>query len=72
VRGCPHTVVCGQSELVAADDPDAFTGDTPTAKMVRQFLGAVAEFKKVNLVAKLQGARDRALLVNEMNAVWGA
>jgi hypothetical protein len=40
--------------------------------MVRQFLGAVAEFKKVNLVAKLQGARDRALLVNEMNAVWGA
>lgn len=46
--------------LVAADDPDAFTGDTPTAKMVRQILGAVSEFEKANLVAKLKGARDRA------------
>lgn len=46
--------------LVAADDPDAFTGDTPTARMVRQILGAVAEFEKANLVAKLKGARDRA------------
>jgi DNA invertase Pin-like site-specific DNA recombinase len=47
-------------ELIASDDPDAFTGDTPTAKMVRQILGAVAEFEKANLVAKLRGARDRA------------
>jgi DNA invertase Pin-like site-specific DNA recombinase len=47
-------------KLVAADDPDAFTGDTPTAKMVRQILGAVSEFEKANLVAKLKGARDRA------------
>lgn len=46
--------------LVAADDPDAFTADTPTARMVRQILGAVSEFEKANLVAKLRGARDRA------------
>lgn len=46
--------------LVAVDDPDAFTADTPTARMVRQILGAVAEFEKANLVAKLRGARDRA------------
>lgn len=45
--------------LVATDDPDAFTADTPTAKLVRQVLGAVAEFEKASLVAKLRGARDR-------------
>lgn len=45
--------------LIAADDPDAFTADTPTARMVRQILGAVAEFEKASLVAKLKGARDR-------------
>jgi DNA invertase Pin-like site-specific DNA recombinase len=45
--------------LIAADDPDAFTADTPTARMVRQILGAVSEFEKANLVAKLRGARDR-------------
>ena len=46
--------------LIAADDPDAFTADTPTARLVRQILGAVSEFEKANLVAKLKGARDRA------------
>jgi DNA invertase Pin-like site-specific DNA recombinase len=45
--------------LVAVDDPDAFTADTPTARLVRQVLGAVAEFEKASLVAKLKGARDR-------------
>jgi DNA invertase Pin-like site-specific DNA recombinase len=45
--------------LVASDDPDAFTSDTPTAIMVRQILGAVAQFEKASLVAKLKGARDR-------------
>ena len=33
-------------QLIAADDPDAFTSDTPTAIMVRQILGAVAQFEK--------------------------
>jgi DNA invertase Pin-like site-specific DNA recombinase len=45
--------------LIAADDPDAFTADSPTAIMVRQILGAVAQFEKASLVAKLKGARDR-------------
>lgn len=47
-------------ELIASDDPDAFTADTPTAIMVRQILGAVAQFEKAATVAKLKGARDRA------------
>lgn len=45
--------------LIAVDDPDAFTADTPTAVMVRQILGAVAQFEKANLVAKLAAARLR-------------
>lgn len=47
-------------ELIAADDPDAFTADTPTAVLIRQILGAVSQFEKTGLVAKLKGARDRA------------
>lgn len=46
-------------ELVAADSPEAFVHDTPTAVMVRQILGAVAQFEKAALVAKLKGARAR-------------
>jgi DNA invertase Pin-like site-specific DNA recombinase len=45
--------------LIASDDADAFTNDTPTATMVRQILGSVSQFEKSNLVAKLRGARDR-------------
>jgi DNA invertase Pin-like site-specific DNA recombinase len=45
--------------LIAADSPDAFLDDTPTATMVRQILGAVSQFEKAGLVAKLKGARDR-------------
>lgn len=47
-------------ELIPVDAPNHFTEDTPTAAMVRQILGAVAEFEKAQLVAKLRGARDRA------------
>jgi DNA invertase Pin-like site-specific DNA recombinase len=46
-------------DLVAADSPNAFQDDTPTAKLVRQVLGAIAEFDKAMTVAKLRGARDR-------------
>ena len=46
-------------ELIAADSPDSFVDDTPTAVMVRQILGAVAQFEKAALVAKLKGARVR-------------
>jgi DNA invertase Pin-like site-specific DNA recombinase len=46
-------------ELVAVDSPGSFVEDTPTANMVRQILGAVAEFDKALTVAKLRGARER-------------
>lgn len=45
--------------LIAVDDPDAFTSDTPTAVLIRQVLGAVSQFEKASLVAKLAGARMR-------------
>jgi DNA invertase Pin-like site-specific DNA recombinase len=45
--------------LIAVDSPDSFLDDTPTAVMVRQILGAVAQFDKAITVAKLRGARDR-------------
>ena len=46
--------------LIAADDPDGFTNDTPTAVLIRQILGAVAQFDKAMTVDKLRAARDRA------------
>lgn len=46
-------------EVVAADSPTAFLDDTPTARLIRQILGAVSEFEKAMVVAKLRGARDR-------------
>jgi len=46
-------------ELIAADSPNAFVDATPTADLIRQVLGAVAQFDKAMTVAKLQGARDR-------------
>lgn len=46
-------------ELIAADSPGSFLDDTPTAALIRQVLGAVAQFEKAALVAKLKGARDR-------------
>lgn len=45
--------------LIAADNPTSFQDDTPTAKLIRQVLGAVCEFDKAMTVAKLKGARDR-------------
>jgi DNA invertase Pin-like site-specific DNA recombinase len=45
--------------LVAADSPEAFLDETPTAVMIRQILGSVSQFEKAMLVAKLKGARDR-------------
>ena len=46
-------------DLIAADKPDAFLDDTPTANLIRQVLGAVSEFEKAMVVSKLKGARDR-------------
>ena len=45
--------------LIAVDSPESFLDDNPTASLVRQILGAVAEFDKAMTVAKLKGARDR-------------
>ena len=45
--------------LIAADSPAAFLDDGPTSKLIRQILGAVAEFDKTMTVAKLRGARER-------------
>ena len=45
--------------LIAADSPASFLDDGPTSKLIRQILGAVAEFDKAMTVAKLKGARDR-------------
>jgi DNA invertase Pin-like site-specific DNA recombinase len=46
-------------DLIAADSPMPFLDETPTAKLIRQILGAVSEFEKAMLVAKLRGARER-------------
>lgn len=46
-------------ELVPASAPDFFLADTPTAVLVRQVLGAISQFEKTSLVAKLKAARDR-------------
>jgi DNA invertase Pin-like site-specific DNA recombinase len=45
--------------LMATDSPDSFLDDTPTAVLIRQVLGAVSQFEKAALVAKLKAARDR-------------
>jgi len=45
--------------LIPATAPDFFTEDTPTAVLVRQVLGAIAQFEKTSLVAKLRAARER-------------
>ena len=39
--------------------PAALLDDTPTARLVRQVLGAISEFDKAITVAKLRGARER-------------
>jgi hypothetical protein len=43
----------------AADSPDQFVDETPTAVLIRQILGAVAQFDKAMTVAKLRGVRER-------------
>jgi DNA invertase Pin-like site-specific DNA recombinase len=45
--------------LIPASAPDFFLEDTPTAVLVRQVLGAIAQFEKASLVAKLKAARER-------------
>ena len=48
----------GGFELVSVLEPDLLQDD-PTRKLMRQFMGAVAEYEKAMLVVKLRGARQR-------------
>ena len=62
-------------ELIAADAPEQFLSDTPSARLIRQILGAVAEFERYALVTKLRGARDRKRRLTgrcEGNPAWRA
>ena len=45
--------------IIPASAPDFFIEDTPTAVLVRQVLGAIAQFEKASTVAKLAAARKR-------------
>jgi DNA invertase Pin-like site-specific DNA recombinase len=46
-------------QLVSVDEGRDLAGDDPTRKLVRQVLGAIAEYEKTMLVLKLKAARDR-------------
>jgi DNA invertase Pin-like site-specific DNA recombinase len=47
--------------LIPATSPEHFLEDTPTAVLVRQVLGAIAQFEKAALVARMKAARDRKI-----------
>jgi DNA invertase Pin-like site-specific DNA recombinase len=48
----------GGFELVSVMEPDLLE-DQPTRKLMRQFMGAIAEYEKSMIVSKLRGARQR-------------
>jgi DNA invertase Pin-like site-specific DNA recombinase len=56
--------------LIAASAPTFFLEDTPTAVLVRQVLGAIAQFEKAGLVAKL--AAPGSVSVGLRGSVRGA
>ncbi len=45
--------------IIPVDSPEHFISNSPTAALIRQVLGAFAEFDKASTVAKLRAARDR-------------
>ena len=60
-------------EVIAVDSPDSFIAAGPTADLIRQILGSVAQFEKAMLVSKLRGARDRKRAATgrcEGNPAW--
>jgi len=58
VQETGHRMLSEQGiEIIAADSPGAFV-DGPTATLVRQVLGAVAQFDKAMTVAKFRLARE--------------
>ena len=46
-------------QLFSVDEGTDLAGDDPTRKLVRQVLGAIAEYEKTMLVLKLKAARER-------------
>ena len=46
-------------DLIAVDSPSSFTDNTPTAELVRSLLGAVSQFEKAGVVARLKSGRER-------------
>lgn len=57
-------VILGQfakigARILTADGVDLTSSDDPTRRLIRQVLGAVAEFEKNVLVMKLRAARER-------------
>ena len=46
-------------QLISAMEGPDLCGDDPTRKFIRQVMGAVAEYDKTMLVAKLRAARER-------------
>jgi hypothetical protein len=53
-------------DLIAADNPGSFIDDTPTAKLVRQVLGAISEFDKSPAL------KYAARVLTDGNASYGA
>jgi len=49
--------------LIAANAADYFTEETATAVLVRQVMGAIAQWEKTQIVAKLAAARKRKRLL---------
>jgi DNA invertase Pin-like site-specific DNA recombinase len=47
--------------IIPASAPDFFTEETPTAVLVRQVLGAIAQFEKASAVAKLAAAASASV-----------
>ncbi len=45
-------------ELISTMEPD-LCSDDPSRKLIRQMFGAIAEYERAMIVAKLRGARDR-------------
>ena len=58
LTGHDHLKALGVT-LIPTLAPNHFTEETPTAVMVRQILGAIAQFDQATMIAKLKAARDR-------------
>jgi DNA invertase Pin-like site-specific DNA recombinase len=59
VQQVGHRLLKGKGiELIPVDMPSHFTDETPTAILIQQVMGAISEFEKAMVVAKLKHARD--------------